>query len=112
MSAIHRPRSAVLTLTGAEQSIASAFGGTNHIIRQIEIQSYTTNTNVTHVGQAGDVTNAGVELPVSSNGTTPPPPWAPMPFGTGEIAAADLFVKGTNGEKIRILILARTVASS
>lgn len=102
-------RNFVLTLNGNAQSLASVSGLPRELldkyVHALWLQPDTGNTNPFYVGGAGVATTTGLRFE-GATATVPPAPWLPSDaFKTTGTKLEDWYVIGTNGEKVRILVV-------
>jgi len=91
---------AVVTLDGTSQHLATALGIPAFALRDVHLSAGVANTGAIYVGTTSAIssTDYGVRIPVPvSSIPLPPYPW---PTRDG---VANLFVKGTNGEKLHVI---------
>ena len=95
----------VITLTGATQRLSTLLGATD-VVRAITLQPGGANANPIYVGgPAVDGTTFGVRLEAAV-ATVPPAPWQLSElFGWGHLSLEDVYVRGTNTEKLHVLWL-------
>lgn len=95
----------VLTLDGTVQRLDSVVGARPGGIRTISLQPNGGNTGPVYVGSTSSVSNSdyGVRLEAAVS-TIPPAPFVLGEFPTGWAGLAEVYVKGTNGEKLHLLI--------
>lgn len=97
----------VLTLNGSAQALSTISGATTKAIRTVTLQPGAANTGAVYVGGSTvSSTDYGVrlEVPVS---TVPPPPmiFADTQSQYGHFKLSDMYVIGTNNEKLHLLVV-------
>lgn len=97
----------VLTLNGSAQSLGSVTNATEHAIRTVTLQAGTANANPFYIGDSSvSTTDYGVRVPAPVTNE----PSAPVILGEtqstyGHFKLSDIYVRGTNNEKIHLLVL-------
>lgn len=91
----------VVTFTGSAQNLSTALG-VDYELRSIEVQPESTNGAACFVGFASDPNVTGIRLPAPVD-SIPCAPWKPFDGSPHEyIKLSDLYVYGTNGQKLRV----------
>lgn len=99
----------VLTLTGSAQRLSTVLSDTSpggqedRPLKVLTIQPLGTNLNAVYISGASDVAaaTAAVELPPGDANSLPPGPFQ-IESTDAPMRLSQFWVKGTNGEKIRI----------
>lgn len=99
-----------LTLNGSIQRLSTALADQNLDIpfESLHLQPDGANANPIYVGSSTSITASsyGVRLPAASGGV-PPAPYIFEHPGEGRLRLSQLFVFGTNAEKLHILGIER-----
>jgi hypothetical protein len=87
----------VLTLSGSAQALTLP-----QKVRWVSLQPGAANANPVYIGGEGvSSTDYGTRIPVSS-GSVPPPPHVIAEFSDGTTQLSDIYVLGTNTEKLHV----------
>ena len=100
-------RSLVITFDGGIQSLATLLdaGVLDVAVSAIDIQADAANANPFYVGDSAVTVSSGIKVPTPLDGI-PEPPYRIGDFSDGDMRMGDAYVKGTSGEKARILVFA------
>ena len=97
----------VLTLTGSAQALSAATNATTATVRTVSLQPGVANANPIYIGDANVSSSAyGIRLPAPVASEPP----APVILGEtqsqhGHFKLADVYVIGTNTEKVHLLVV-------
>ena len=100
-------RSYVLTLNGSIQQLSTLLAATVQDVPVycIDLQCDAANANAVYVGASDVDANKGIRLPVPVS-SVPEAPYRIGSFDEANVYMADVFVIGTNSQKLRVLVFA------
>ena len=100
-------RTAVLTLNGSAQALSSilAEGVQDIAVYAIDLQADAGNANAVYVGASDVSATNGIRIPVPVS-SVPEAPYRIGSFEETTVALGDVYVIGTNTQKLRVLVFA------